>query len=235
MLSHPLGTTDGRLVYALVACGRTILTEYTVTSGNFPTVTRVLLEKIPTSESKMSYVYDQYVYHYVVEEGVTYLCLADEALKRKLAFSFLEDIKDRFKGLFSLEMIYAAPSFSLNEDFFRILRNRMQYYNEPFAVGQAKAKGATGTPRGVDDLYGSGVENIEKLLHRGEKIELLVEKSELYDSTYSFERSTAQLYRSLWWNNMKTYCALLALFLTLAGIAVSLSCRATNLRQCLFH
>jgi hypothetical protein len=51
------------IVYALISRGKTVLAEYTSTSGNFPTVTRVLLSKIPTENSKMSYVYDKFVTH----------------------------------------------------------------------------------------------------------------------------------------------------------------------------
>jgi len=50
------------LVYALVSRQKTVLAEYTATSatGNFPTVTRVLLSKIPTVDGRMTYVYDEY-------------------------------------------------------------------------------------------------------------------------------------------------------------------------------
>ena len=47
------------------------LAEFTATSGNFPTVTRVLLSKIPPQDGKMSYVYDKYVFHYVVDVSIS--------------------------------------------------------------------------------------------------------------------------------------------------------------------
>ena len=50
-------------------------------TGNFPTVTRVLLAKIPSQDGKMTYVYDEYVFHYVVEGGICYLCMSDEKNK----------------------------------------------------------------------------------------------------------------------------------------------------------
>ncbi|RHY92106.1 hypothetical protein DYB35_012865 [Aphanomyces astaci] len=80
-------------VYALVSRGKTVLAEFTASSGNFPTVTRVLLAKIPTEDSKMSYVYDQHIFHYVVQDGITYLCMADNDFKRRVPFQFLEDLK----------------------------------------------------------------------------------------------------------------------------------------------
>ena len=43
---------------ALVARNKTVLAEYTARSGNFPTVTRVLLGKIGSENAKMSYIYD---------------------------------------------------------------------------------------------------------------------------------------------------------------------------------
>jgi hypothetical protein len=45
--------------YALVARRSTVLAEFTGRSGNFPTITRVLLGKVTTEDQKMSYVYDK--------------------------------------------------------------------------------------------------------------------------------------------------------------------------------
>mmetsp|Transcript_26809 Transcript_26809/g.36858 ORF Transcript_26809/g.36858 Transcript_26809/m.36858 type:complete len:112 (+) Transcript_26809:104-439(+) len=87
------------IVYALCARGKSVLVEYTSTSGNFPVVTRVLLSKIPPQDGKMSYVYDRYVFHYVVECGITYLCMTNEKQTRRVPFAFLEDIRRRFKTL----------------------------------------------------------------------------------------------------------------------------------------
>jgi hypothetical protein len=41
-------------------------------TGNFPTVTRVLLAKIPQQDGKMTYQYDAYNFHYV---GKSILCV----------------------------------------------------------------------------------------------------------------------------------------------------------------
>ena len=97
------------------------------TSGNFPTVTRFLLAKIGDKGAsgggggggggaafggssgaaggegqKKSIVYDQHVFHYVVEgSGLVYLCMVDDTEnKRRLAFLFLEEIQRRFKAAY---------------------------------------------------------------------------------------------------------------------------------------
>ena len=63
------------IVYALISCRKDVMAENTASSGNFPTVTRVLLSKIPDTDSKMSYAYDQHVFHYIVENGITFLII----------------------------------------------------------------------------------------------------------------------------------------------------------------
>ena len=73
----------GKILYALIARENIVLAEFTATGGNFPTVTRMLLHKINSGEDhKMSYTYDTHVFHYVVEAGITYLCMADVELRR---------------------------------------------------------------------------------------------------------------------------------------------------------
>ena len=87
------------ILYALVARGKTVLAEYTFTSGNFPTITRVLLGKIVDEDGKMSYVYDQYVFHYIIENHIIYMCMCDDMNKRRIPFGFLEDIRQRLRLL----------------------------------------------------------------------------------------------------------------------------------------
>ena len=45
----------------------------------------------------MSYVYDQHVFHYIVENGIIYMCMADDVSRRRVPFAFLEDIKTKFQ------------------------------------------------------------------------------------------------------------------------------------------
>ena len=38
---------------------------------------------------------NRHVFHYIVEDGITYLCMTDDPARRRLPFAFLEDIKGR--------------------------------------------------------------------------------------------------------------------------------------------
>ncbi|CAM9551133.1 unnamed protein product [Choristocarpus tenellus] len=116
------------IVYALVARGKDVLAEYTATTGNFPTVTRVLLSKIPGNDGKMSYVWDSFVFHYIVENGITYMCLTDEQGRRRVPFAFLEVIKCIFSGEYGTVM-HTAPAFSMNAEFEPKLRRQLELHN----------------------------------------------------------------------------------------------------------
>lgn len=112
------------ILYALIARKKAVLAEYTSSSGNFPTVTRVLLSKIPENDSKMSYVYDKFVFHYVVDQGITFLCMSDESMKRRQTFAFLDDIKKHWRDRFGSSE-QTALAFSMNETFSPVLRQRI--------------------------------------------------------------------------------------------------------------
>ena len=108
-----------QILYALVAHGSKILAEYTERSGNFERVTKQLLPKININENKiMSYVYpkEKYVFHYIVENNITYLCMADEGFGRMIPFRFLEDMKNKFKSSFG-DRAKTAHAYAFNADF----------------------------------------------------------------------------------------------------------------------
>jgi vesicle-associated membrane protein 7 len=113
------------ILYALIARQKSVLAEYTSSSGNFPTVTRVLLAKIPPdNDSKMSYVYDHYVFHYVVDQGITFLCMTDESAKRRITFAFLDDIKATWRDKYNTTE-QTALAFSMNEAFAPVLKQKI--------------------------------------------------------------------------------------------------------------
>lgn len=199
------------LVYALVSRQKTVLAEYTATSatGNFPTVTRVLLSKIPPVDGRMTYVYDEYVFHYVVEGGICFLCMSDEKNKHRVPFAFLQDVKEQFALKYGADIPQRAIAFSLNEEFSKLLHARMEYYN---GAGP-NVDSLSAVKNQIEDVKGVMVENIEKVLERGEKIELLVDKTDrLNQQAFKFESSSRNLRRAMWWKNARW-----AAFLTVAG------------------
>lgn len=173
----------------------------------------------------------------MVENNITYLCLTDEAEKRRIAFAFLDDIKERFLATYG-SRAQTAIAYAMNGEFGPILQERMVSYGlhrvaatagsgdcwhascrtalalffplhmshfsclqQYFSTNPEADKFAAVRGK-IDDVKGIMVQNIEKVLARGEKIELLVDKSDaLNRSAAKFEKNSNKLKNQMWWRN----------------------------------
>jgi vesicle-associated membrane protein 7 len=205
------------ILYSLVTRGKVVLAEYTTTSGNFPTITRVLLGKLSNAEGKMSYVYDQYVFHYIVEKHIMYMCMCDDMERRRVPFAFLEDIKERFSSRYG-DQAQTAHAFAMSDEFGGVLRSQMAHYNNPGNdhINSVSSK--------IDDVKNVMVQNIEMILERGEKLELMVDKTDrLQQQAFKFERSSNQLRVTMFYRKMRIYLLfafIIALFLWLISSVI---------------
>ena len=57
------------------------------------------------------------MFHYINDNDLTYLCLADSAFKLDLAYRYLEDIKEKFLHKFDHYTVTNAIDYALNNDF----------------------------------------------------------------------------------------------------------------------
>jgi vesicle-associated membrane protein 7 len=76
----------------------------------------------------------------------------------------------------------------------------------------------------LDDVKSAMVENIGKVLERGEQLEGLVDKTDrLQQQAFRFERTSKGLRRALYWRKIKTYlliCAVGVVALFVISLAV---------------
>jgi hypothetical protein len=134
----------------------------------------------------MTYQYDNYSFHYVVENGICYLCMSDQLNKHRIPFAFLNDMKQRFLATYGNEEPLTAIAFAYNEEFSHVIKNRMEFFNSEEADRSIDNIGAVKSQ--IEDVKSTMVQNIESLLERGEKIELLVDRTEnLRTSSFLFE------------------------------------------------
>lgn len=178
----------------------------------------------------MTYVYDDYVFHYIVENGICYLCMSDEKNKHRIPFGFLEDIKNNFITKFGLETAQTAIAFAMNEDFKSVIAERMEFYNSDQADKGLDNIGAVKSQ--IDEVKDVMVQNIERVLERGEKIELLVDKTDrLNQQAFRFESSSRALRRAMWWKKMRCY-AIIGVISILVIYAASVSLCGLNFHHC---
>lgn len=218
-----------------------MLAECSETHDN-TTVTRLLLTKIPPQDGKMTYVYGKSTtFHYVVEAGITYLCMTSEMEKRRIPFSFLEDVRQRFRATYGSSADH-APAFSLNADFAPVLSERMALFNQAASGGPQPGGGdpnlgsvdkLSSVKAELDEVKGVMVENIERVMERGERLELLVDKSEqLNQASYKFERSSRSLKNALFWQRMKLYAGVASAVLLAGGVGAASFCGGPTFAGC---
>ncbi|KAI8537926.1 hypothetical protein RHMOL_Rhmol09G0062100 [Rhododendron molle] len=171
------------LIYSFVARGTVVLAEYTEFTGNFTGIASQCLQKLPATNNKFTYNCDGHTFNYLVENGFTYCVVAVESSGRQIPIAFLERVKDDFNKRYAGGKAATAVAKSLNKEFGPKLKEQMQYcVDHPEEISKlAKVKAQ------VSEVKGVMMENIEKVLDRGEKIELLVDKTEnLRSQPFSF-------------------------------------------------
>ncbi|KAH7436744.1 hypothetical protein KP509_05G034000 [Ceratopteris richardii] len=217
------------IVYAMVARGSVVLAEYNATPSNASTVAKQILEKMPSvAESRVSYSQGRFIFHVIRIEGLTFLCMANDTFGRRIPFTFLEDIHSRFIKTYG-PASYMALAYAMNDEFSRVLAQQMDYYsNDPNADIINRMKGD------IKQVQNVMLENIDKVLERGDRLELLVDKTaNIQSKGFRLRKQARQIRSSMWWRNVKLICSLLVLVLILAYIGVAVYCGGPLLPTCI--
>jgi len=163
------------------------------------TATQTILSKIPPNNSKLTYVWEQYLFHYVSEGGITFLVMADDSVGRRMPFAFLAELQRRFTALPSTSSISDVPAYGLQGSFAPTIAELMDSFNtSPPDDEIDRAKGELAQ---VKDIM---VQNVEQILSRGERIELLVDKTDnMAHQATAFRRGARTVRRQQFWRNGK--------------------------------
>ncbi|KAK4708038.1 hypothetical protein R3W88_028963 [Solanum pinnatisectum] len=209
------------LIYSFVARGTVVLAEHTPYSGNFSTIAVQCLQKLPSNSSKYTYSCDGHTFNFLLDSGFVFLVVADEPTGRSVPFVFLERVKDDFKKHYGSSIKNDGDphpladddeedddlfgdrfsiAYNLDREFGPKLKEHMEYcMNHPDEMSKLSKLKAQ-----ITEVKGIMMDNIEKVLDRGEKIELLVDKTEnLQFQADSFQRQGRQLRRKMWFQNLQ--------------------------------
>ncbi|KZV17367.1 hypothetical protein F511_23050 [Dorcoceras hygrometricum] len=219
------------ILYGLVARGTTVLAEFSAVTGNVGAVVRRILEKLSESESaesRLCFSQDRYIFHILVSDGITYLCMANDTFGRRIPFSYLEDIRMRFIKNYGRVAGYAS-AYAMNDEFSRVLHQQMEFFSSnPSADTLNRVQGEVEI-----QIRTIMVDNIDKILERGDRIELLVDKTAtMQDSSFHFRKQSKQLRRSLWTKNAKLLAMLTCLILLLLYFIIAAWCGGITLSSC---
>jgi len=215
------------LLYSLVARGTTVLAKHATCSGNFEDVTEHILSKIPPNDDKLTYSQGPYLFHYICEDRIIYMCISDDDFQRSRAFLYLNEIKRRFQAGYGQGVQTALP-YAMNTEFASVLANEMKHYSTSKDIDTlSKVHGE------LDELKDIMVRNIDNIAMRGERLELLVNKTEnLTASSVTFRKTSRNLARSMFWKSVKLYLIVAAVLVVVIYFVVSMCCGGLAWQKC---
>jgi vesicle-associated membrane protein 7 len=125
--------------------------------------------------------------------------MADDAAGRRLPFAFLDALQAKFSAFSPPTSSSSTPSHSSYASFTPTLTSLLTEYNTnppPDALTNAQNNLAQ-----VKDIM---VHNVEQILSRGERIELLVDKTDtMAGQAWAFRRGARTVRRQQFWRNQR--------------------------------
>ncbi|CAL7936901.1 unnamed protein product [Xylocopa violacea] len=216
------------ILYSVVARGTTILAKHATCTGNFDEVTDNILGTIPPQNDNLTYSQGQYLFHYICEDNIIYMCITDDEFQRSRAFLYLTEIKRRFLAAYGQEA-QTAVAYAMNTDFGRTLASTMKHYSESNQEIDVLAN----VLGDLDELKDIMSKNIDNVAMRGERLELLVNKTEnLTANSVTFRKTSRNLARSLFWKNVKIYVIIGFILIVVIYVIVSISCGGLAWPKC---
>ncbi|KAK6119890.1 hypothetical protein DH2020_046364 [Rehmannia glutinosa] len=195
------------ILYGVVARGTTVLAEFSAVTGNTGAVVRRILESFARMSRLSRGCASRRIGTYSTSSGLmalrssvwpttlsgllyvsVSLLSGISCIVRRIPFSYLEDIQMRFMKNYGRVAAY-APAYAMNDEFSRVLHQQMEFFSSnPSADTLNRVRGEVRTIM---------VDNIDKILERGDRIELLVDKTAtMQDSAFHFRKQSKRLRRS---------------------------------------
>lgn len=235
-----------------IAHRSTILADQTspgASSTAASSLASIILPKITHDKpQKLTYTHERLFVHYIADSPtggsasdqnerteptsyapLSFIVVASAEQGRRIPFAFLLEIKRKFLTTFdpSTTDYSALPPYgcaSFNPE----IRSLLQTYNtSPPADSLASAR------REIDSVRDIMTENIERVLERGERIDLLVDKTDrLGGSAHDFRIRSRGLRRRMWWKNIKLMVLLGVVVVFLVYLFVGFGCGLPTWSRC---
>ncbi|XP_016898062.1 vesicle-trafficking protein SEC22b-A isoform X2 [Cynoglossus semilaevis] len=146
-------------------------------------------------------------FHYLIAQGMCYLCLCEDSFPKKMAFAYLEDLSNEFYDQYGRKAHAATRPYSFIEFDTYIQKTKKTYVDSR----ARRALGSINTE--LQDVQRIMVANIEEVLQRGEALSAIDTRASNLSTLSKKYRSNAS-----YLNTRSTYAKVAALavfFITL--------------------
>ncbi|CAG8177404.1 unnamed protein product [Penicillium salamii] len=241
------------LLYSCVAHRTTILAEHSApgtSSTAASSLASIILPKITHEKAqKLTFTHERLFVHYIADSPtgnsddasgsetnshapLSFIVVASAEQGRRIPFAYLLEMKRKFLAAydpsnteFSSLPAYGCAAFN-NE-----LRSLLHTYNTaPPSDSLASAR------REIDSVRDIMTENIDRVLERGERIDLLVDKTDrLGGSAHDFRLRSRGLRRRMWWKNTKLMIMMVVVVIFLLYLFIGMGCGLPAWGKCVGH
>ena len=181
------------LLCCVVSRGTTVLAKYSSVAGNFTEICQLVLARISPGDNRMSLSHGEYQYHYTSKANLITMAIAETGFDRAVVFSFLDRVAEKFSLQYG-ERAQNAIAYAMNTEFSLEIANEMKRASSP----QSQDK-ITNIQDEVEHVKGIMTANIDVIMERGEKLDLLIDKTEnLSANSVTFRTTSRNLQRSMW-------------------------------------
>lgn len=148
--------------------------------------------------------------------------MTEESFGRRLSYAFLEDLRQEFEKSWS-SMQNTTAAYALQTSFAPYLQQRIEYFSsDPRADTVGRIRG------GVLDLKNVMIDSIDNILERGDRLELLVSKTEnLSQQAFAFKTDASRVRNMMYWKRVKTAATIAGVVILLLYILTSIICSPT--------
>jgi len=203
------------ILYAAIAQRSEIFAEYP--EGEFPNLAdlcRRIVSTVPLNEAtkKKTLEADSFKFHYLSEGERVIICVAHADVKLRITFAFLESVSKEFSQNFN------NPR--------KLLQDRMDFHNIPAndAISSVSQE--------IDEVKGIMSDNISKVLHKGELLNNVLDKSTgLRDTADGFLKSARQIKRNFCLQHYKLVALVVGIVIIILIIILFVACNP-NFSKC---
>jgi len=226
--NNPFEDQQNKIFFVAILRNNETLVKFTEYSGNFDELLQQILPKIfKTNGIKMTFNYEDYCFHYIYDNTIIYFCVTKNVYDKFKAFQFLERIKSKFESQYQ-KRVYTALPFAFQTEFLPTLANETVKYSEVQSTEKIRE-----VESHVNETKQILSQNLDKLTERGEKLHLLVDKTEnLCESSISFKNTSRSIARYYWLKRVKFAIVLILLLLVGLYFGLWMLCGGPTLQKC---
>uniref|UniRef100_A0A060T670 Synaptobrevin homolog YKT6 n=1 Tax=Blastobotrys adeninivorans TaxID=409370 RepID=A0A060T670_BLAAD len=226
-----------KVLYTLVADGRDVVLEWAdeqSTPADKELALVVLDRMSQDGESKQSYIHEMRTVHHLSRAGSDrfpngFVCIAvcDSSTERKIAFTYLLSVEKEVASTSASELLLGDG-----------VKKRIVGKIPELASRAESGEGDAGVQarKELEQVKHIMVENIERVLERGERINLLVSKTDrMNTNSAQFRKRTVVVRRKMWWQNVKMATLFVVILIAVMYLVLGFVCGLPFFDQCIHH